>query len=215
MKTNQSVVTSPHTCPSSSSSSSSSRVVHFVDGCGLWLSCCLVPSPKVLTHLLDFHSFWVFTLWGKNCTLLPFCNYLVQKSSFLVSAVESKSSFVVTTNNPPVTYLKLLCFTCVGGRKHFPCSNFFLFLLAFRIVGFLPVWSKSHFAGFSVFGGRSFLFVLCFVSCVFVEDFWWHFHLFVFSFSFLVSFWWHFVVFEKAARRGRENKEVGDGCWAA
>ncbi len=29
---------------------------------------------------------------------------------------------------------------------------------------------------------------------------------------FPVSFWWHFVVFEKAAWRGRENKEVGDGC---
>jgi hypothetical protein len=29
---------------------------------------------------------------------------------------------------------------------------------------------------------------------------------------FWVSFWWHFVVLETAARRGREKKEVGDGC---
>ncbi len=106
----------------------------------------------------------------------------MQKSSFLVSAVESKSSFVVTSNNPPVTYLKHLCCTCVGEGNIFPCCNFFLFLLALRIVGFLSsgLIKKVTSPDFLFLVEGVSFFVLCFVSCVFVEDFWWHFHLFVF-----------------------------------
>lgn len=129
----------------------------------------------------------------------------MQRSSFF-------SSFVVTTNKQPSCNLLSQAFVLYlcRGRKHFPCSNFFLVLF-----GFENCWVSSKFDQkvtspdfLFLVEGVSF-FVLCFVTCVFVEDFWWHFHLFV---CVLVSFWWHFVVFEKAARRGRENKEVGDGC---
>ncbi len=63
-------------------------------------------------------------------------------------------------------------------------------------------------------GVSFFVFVFCFLCFrgVFLGAF--QFVCFFFFF-FLVSSWWHFVVFEKAARRGRENKEVGDGCRAA